>query len=113
MTMPSASRLMWIQSTLLLPAPVKRSSAAQIATAIALEPPIPAPAGASESVVSVKPPSGRKNFTISASSGSRNDLVLRRAAKDEKDSERLVSSETSVIRESLDAGVSMVQRAYR
>src|SRR5438309_2066889 len=56
MTMASASRLMWIQSTLLFPAPVKRSSAAQMATAMALEPPMPAPAGASESVVSVKPP---------------------------------------------------------
>jgi len=64
MTMASASRLMWIQSTLLLPAPVKRSSAAQMATAMALEPPMPAPAGASESVVSVKPPCGWKNLVI-------------------------------------------------
>src|SRR2546422_4326399 len=37
------------------PAPVSRSRAAQMATAIALEPPMPAPAGASESVVSTRP----------------------------------------------------------
>ena len=56
--MASTSRLMWIQSSRLRLAPVKRSSAAQMATAMALEPPIPAPAGASDVVVRVKPVRG-------------------------------------------------------
>jgi len=61
---------MWIQSSSRKARPVSRSSAAQMATAIALEPPMPAPAGACESVVSVNPVLGRKNRTRCASSGS-------------------------------------------
>src|SRR5260370_8157802 len=85
---PAGWRLVLIQSTLLLPAEVKRSSAAQIATAIALDPPIPAPAGASESVVSVNPPCGCKNFTISASSGSLYRFTLTSSPTDRQPSSR-------------------------
>src|SRR2546430_16942430 len=90
MTMASASRLMCIQSTLLFPAPVKRSSAAQMATAMALEPPMPAPAGAPETVVSVKPPRGWKNLGIFAGSGKGERLALTGGGEEGKISFRLV-----------------------
>ena len=74
------------------------SSAAQMATAIALEPPMPAPAGAWESVASVRPARGEKNRTKCASKGRRYRRALSSRASEVKLSLRRVSRETSAIR---------------
>jgi len=97
MTMASASRLMWIQSTLLLACSGENGRARRkIATAMALEPPMPAPAGATNPVVSGEAALRLgKNLGDFREEGEAVALLSRARRKRQKLSSSLMSRETS------------------
>src|SRR5438270_9975723 len=75
--------------------PVKLASAAVVATMRAEEPEMPAPAGDSEWVSRVKPPSGAKKRTRFAAKGWENFLALQNSSTLAKESDFPVSSDFS------------------